>query len=228
MTIPVRETALAVFKAGLSGAGPLGGTLASLLGDALQAHTDKTFRRTIALLEQRLEMLEQRIDLGTIDRDELAELFKSCYQTILRTHQEEKLRVAAALLVNILLREGDPDRMAYSEVDHLVRCLDGLSIGAIRALGAAVDLAAPRDLAHPDNDPFRFNFKDLQLKLKEPSPHLLMGLVGELNAYNLLHIVGVPAIPETNYANYGIELTPLGARFVSRLMRWDRESAGSA
>jgi hypothetical protein len=50
------------------------------------------------------------------------------------------------------------------------------------------------------------------------SPHLLMGLVSELNAMNLVHIPGPPAIRTANYANYPVELTPLGTRFVTRLL----------
>jgi len=215
----VREVALSAIKAGLSAVPMVGGSLASLLGDALQAHTDRAVRRAIELLRERLETLEGRIDLGAIDRDELAELFKSCYLVILRTHHEQKLRAAAALISNILLRSDDPERLRYTELDHFVRCVDGLSIGAFEALGHAHEIAS-RQSKDLEPEPFRLNFEDLRRQMTGDSSDLVMGLVGELSAMNLVHLAGVPGIRTAEYANYPIELTPLGVRFVRRLLAW--------
>jgi len=45
-----------------------------------------------------------------------------------------------------------------------------------------------------------------------------MGLVGELNSANLIHLAGAPTIATPAYANYPIQLTPLGVRFCERLL----------
>lgn len=213
-----RDVALSTLKAALSTIPVLGGPIASLLGDALQAHTDRALRRALQLLTARLDQLSERVDLGSIDQDELAELFKSCYLTIVRTHHEEKLRAATALIANLMLRSNDPDKLPYSELDHFARCIDAFSIGAIQVLGHAFAMASKqgRDV---DTGYFRFNFADLRHLTPDTSPDLLMGLVGELNSMNLVYFAGGPGIPSAEkYANNSIELTPLGARFVKRLM----------
>lgn len=220
MSGSARDAALAAIKAGLSAVPVLGGPLASLLGDALQAHTDDALRRAMTLLGERLDAQQERIDLGTVNRAELAELFKSCYLLVRRTHQELKIRAAVALIANVLLKDSDPERMPYTELDHFVRCLDGLSIGAIEALAVAYTMAQGES-RRPDADLFRFNFADLQQRMVGVSPELLMGLVGELSGMNLVHLAGVPAIRSPEYANYPIELTPLGIRFVERLLTLD-------
>lgn len=217
MTASAREVALSLVKAGLSLHSPLGGALASLLGDVVQAHTEHAQAHAMELLDERLTTLESRIDLSAVDRDELAELFKSCYLVILRTHHEQKLRAATSLLANLLLRMDDPERLSYNELDHFVRCLDGLSVGAIEALGSAFRMAS-QQARHVEAESFRFNFEDLQRRRPGTSADLLMGLVGELGAMNLIHLAGVPGIRTANYANYPLELTPLGTRFVTRLL----------
>lgn len=221
VTVTAREVALSTIKSGLSAVPLVGGPLASLLGDALQSHTDHALQRAIELLSERLLALEGRIDLNAVDRDELAELFKSCYLVIVRTHHEQKLKAATALVANVLLRTDDPERLSYTELDHFVRCLDSLSIGAIEVISVVCNLAGPNNLAMLEADPFRVNFDSLRAKMPKTTPDLLMGLVGELNALNLLHVAGIPSIREPEYANYPIELTALGARFVARLLRWD-------
>jgi hypothetical protein len=217
------KTALSAIKAGLSTIPVVGGAIASLLGDALQAHTDRAIRRSTELLSQRLRILEGRIDFTAVDRDEFAELFKSCYLVMIRTHHEQKLRGAAALIANMVLRSDDPDRIPYTELDHFVRCVDALSIGAFEVLGEAYGMAS-RQGKTPETEPFRFSFEDLRRRMPGTSSDLLMGLVGELNAMNLVHLAGVPGVRTLEYANYPVELTPLGTRFMTRLLVWPEGS----
>src|SRR5262249_49733712 len=104
-----------------------------------------------------------------------------------RTHREEKLRAAAGLLANLLLKPGDPGKLSYTELDHFVRCLDALSIGAITVLGAASSIvrASASNLGGRE----RFAFERLRSKLpRQMEPELIMGLVGELSACYLLHL----------------------------------------
>jgi hypothetical protein len=99
----------------------------------------------------------------------------------------------------------------YEELDHLVRCLDALSIGAITALGAA------RRLAETPGTQGRINFDQLHRQFGQMDASLLMSLASELNALNLLHVTE-PPIPTPEYGNYALELTPLGKRFVERFI----------
>jgi len=207
---------LAIAKAGLSAVPYVGGTLASLIGDYIPTHTQRSIERFLAELAKRLERLEGRLDPETIDRDEFAELFKSCYLVAVRTHQGEKLRAAAGILSNLLLRQDDPLRLSYTELDHFSRCVDVLSTGAINVLVEAYRLG--QSLGRPGDDDPRFNFEDLGKRLPGMTPELLMGLVGELNAMNLVHLAGVPGIRTTHYANYPVELTGLGTRFVRQIL----------
>ncbi len=71
----------------------------------------------------------------TVTKEEFAELLKSCLVGVAKTTQEEKIKVFAAILANMILKEGDPDEATYSELDHLVRAMDDLSIGALRVMG---------------------------------------------------------------------------------------------
>lgn len=213
------DHAIAVVKAGLSALPIVGGPLASLLGDYLPTHTQVALERLLEELATRLRRVEDRLDLESVNKDELAELFKSCYLLTIRTHQEEKLKGAAGLLVNLLLRPGDPARLSYEELDHFARCLDMLSIGALRVLIVASAFAESH--GRPGSDSARFNFEDLHRKLPGTSSDLLMGLVGELSALNLLHLAGVPGIRTGNYGNYPIELTGLGLGLVRHVINAD-------
>lgn len=212
------EHALSVAKAALNALPFLGGAIASLIGDYIPTATQRTIEETLKQVSERVNELGDRVDANSVDRDEFAELFKSAYLVIVRTHQETKLRAAAQLIVNILLRDGDSEKLSYTELDHYVRCLDQLSVGAIQVLGHAVALAERNEPGRVDNKSVRITFEDLQFKLADVSPSLLMGLAGELDAHNLIHRAGVPSIRTPDYGNYSLEVTPLGARFAKRLL----------
>ena len=209
---------LIAIKAGLSLIPSVGGAITSLVGDYLPLSTQRSIEITTDLLREKLASLEGRLDAEIVDKDEFSELFKSCYLIIVRTTQITKLRAAAALLSNLLLKPGDPEKVSYAELDHLVRCLDSLSVGAILALGAANQLVVEQRLQKDSDGNYTINFEQLHAKLTPMESFLLMGLVGELNAFNLFHAVGRPAIRTAQYGNYPVQLTPLGQRFVERFI----------
>jgi hypothetical protein len=212
------EHALALLKAGISAVPYVGGPVASLIADYVPTATQKSIDLAMSLLRDRLTELESRLDVEAVNKDEFAELFKSCYLSIVRTHRESKLKAATSILVNLLLKEGDPEKLSYTELDHFSRCTENLSSGAVEVLGAVMSAANKGAHYDPLADSFRMNFSDLNAKFANLSPFLLMGLVGELDAANLLHRGNTPAIATTNYGNYPVELTPLGARFAHFLL----------
>lgn len=212
------DHALAVFKAGLSAVPVVGGSIASLVGAYVPTATEKTRDRAVEFLCKNLEELRERIDVEAVDKDDFAELFKSCYLSIVRSHRDEKLRAATAILANFLLREDDPDKLSYTELDHFARCVETLSSGAVEVLGTVVDAAHSERRGDSGVKLHHMIFGDLHSRLPQHSPELLMGLIAELDRANLLHRSGPPPIEVRDYANYPIDLTPLGARFSQFLL----------
>ena len=193
------------------------------MNDYIPTATEKTRDRAIKFLRTRLEELGQRIDAEAVNKDDFAELFKSCYLSIVRSHRDEKLKAATGILANFLLREGDTDKLSYTELDHYARCVETLSSGAVEVLGMVVRIAHSGSRLFEESkldwtiNSYEMNFGDLRTRFPQYSPELLMGLVAELDRANLLHR-GVPGIRESDYANYTVELTPLGQRFARFLI----------
>ena len=173
---PASEHALAVIKAGLNAVPVVGGSIASLIGDYIPTATQRNVQETLESLRRRIEFLGNRIDVEVINREEFAEVFKSAYLVIVRTHQSAKLRAAVLLVSNVLLREGDPEKLSYTEIDHYVRCLDLLSVGGIQTLAHAVRLAEEREPNVLADRSVRINFEDLQACQPAIAPSLLMGV----------------------------------------------------
>ena len=220
---------LAVIKAGLALVPVVGGSISSLVGDYIPTATEKSRDRAIELLTRHIEALGDRIDVEAVDKNDFAELFKSCYLSIVRSHRDEKLRAATTILANLLLREGDPDKLSYTELDHFARCVETLSSGAIEVLGSFVQRARSQadfnanfftwdDNTGRNIDSFNMNFGEISKEFSQHSPDLLMGLVAELDAANLIYRGDAPAIKTENYGNHQIRMTPLGARFARMLI----------
>lgn len=205
------DHALALVKAGLSGIPVVGGSIASLVGDYIPTATQKSIDQALEFLRCHLEELDDRIDVEAVNKDDFSELFKSCYLSIVRSHREEKLRAAAAILANLLLREGDPDKCSYTELDHFSRCVETLSSGAVEVLGISVRDPDPE--LDRTMDSYRLNFGRVQTLFPQYSPDLLMGLIAELDRANLLHRGNTPMIETPGYENVPVKITSLGMRF---------------
>jgi hypothetical protein len=63
----------------------------------------------------------------------------------------------------------------------------------------------------------RIEFSQLHQKFTQMDASLLMSLVSELNAWNLISL-DTPAIKISEYGNYALELTPIGKRFVEQFI----------
>ena len=164
-------------------------------------------------MRKKLDALKDRIDLEAVNKDDFSELFKSCYLVIVRTNREQKLQAATAILANLLLRPGDPAKSSYEELDHLIRCIDALSIGAITVLGAARTIAATSGQGAQRS----FQFDQLRNAFPGFDPSLVMSLVSELSALNLVRIQeGGIRMPD--HSEILIEVTPIGVRLVERFI----------
>ena len=218
MTLPASHHALAVIKAVLNAIPTVGGPLASLVGDYIPTSTQKNIDKALTQLQAQLSALGERVSTDTVNREEFSELFKTAYLIIIRSHHEIRSSAAVRLIANVLLRPGDTDKLSYTELDHFARCLDQLSLGALQVLAQAVAVAQKQAPGFLNQKSVPIAFEQLQLELAEFSASLLMGLVGELDGFNLIHRAGVPSIRTADYGNYSLEVTPLGARFVTHLL----------
>ena len=206
MTKTKSEHTLAIMKATISAMPIIGGSISSLIGDYIPTATQKSIEFAIQDLRTKLEKLEKRIDVEAVNKDEFAEIFKSSYLIIVRTHQEKKIKAATSLIANIFLKAGDPEKLSFTELDHFSRCLDSLSIGAIEVLANVANYISNTsyggDLGKAYGGDYNqgrtFDFEVLQKRLPNTHPSLLMGLVSELNSLNLLHMPGAPAIRTQN------------------------------
>jgi len=213
------DHALALFKAGVSTVPVAGGAIASLINDYIPSATEKSIIRAVELLEKRLKKLEERIEPADVNKDQFAELFKSSYLAIIRSHNDDKLRAATNLISNIFLKKDDTEKLSYTELDHFARCVENLSSGAVEVLSIAVKMAEKERKIVLEYSGFKMNFNDLKERFSDMPPSLLMGLIGELDSANLLHRKGTPTITAGAYGNYPIELTPLGVRFVNFILK---------
>jgi hypothetical protein len=209
-----KDHVIAVIKAGLNAVPVVGGSIASLIADYVPTSTEHSIEEAMKLLAEKLASLEGRIDVEAVNKEDFSELFKSCYLVIVRSNRQEKLHAAASLMANLLLRSNDPKKSSYEELDHFVRCLDALSIGAILVLGAAHRIVTASSASISQRS---FHFPQLRSLFSQYDPSLLMSLVSELRSVNLLRVQD-GGIRMPDHDEVLLELTPIGQRFVERFI----------
>lgn len=192
---------------------PFGGALATLIDTFIPDATARSVKEGQEFFQQRLEEIEDRIDVDAVNKEEFSELFKLCMLVWHRTHKEEKIRAAASLLANALLKNGDSEKLSYTELDHFARGLESLSIGALKVLGTVSTIKGNRQ-KQPSVD---FVFGHLYDMVPETDSELLMGLLGELNSFNLVRMKGWPGTVTEEYRNYPLAFTSLGRRFATHV-----------
>lgn len=213
------DHALIVFKAAVSAVPYVGSSIAGLINDYIPSATERAFEEASGYFKARLDQLEERIDPEAVNRDDFSEMFKTCMVTVARTHRSEKLRAASALLSNVLLKDGDAEKLSFTELDHFARCLETLSIGALRVLGEAIAI-----VGRTKRDPIRsqiaaLQFVQLKTRISDWAPDLVLGLVAELNAAHLLNVNSQqPQVFAPGMGNFRIEVTPLGFDFSFRIL----------
>lgn len=217
---------LAIIKATISVVPTVGGPISSLISGYIPTATQKNIEAALNMLKSELKVLENRLDIKNIDKDEFSEIFKSAYYTIIRSHKNEKINAAVNLITNSLLITSDPEKLSFTEADHFSRCIEQLSYGSLIVLLAAIDVAKinfddnlKNSLNSDDYNPRRINFEELCKKVPQYQPSLIMGLVGELDSMNLLHRAGVPDVKTHHYGNYSIEITTIGLKFVLYILK---------
>ena len=208
------------------------------LGKSLEEYGPRSARRSLQILEARLQercqYLQDRLDAETVKPEEFFELFTACYSTVIQTTREEKISAAAALICNVALRDNDPDKLSYPDLEHFARVLDSLSTGALHVIASIYKLKGGQRKFRTGALGTEFQFDEVYNKLRDSisgvSEELFMGLLSDLNAANLIHFPGFSGARQARkpYANYIFWLTPLGVRFVEYVLEWPREENATA
>ncbi len=200
------------------------GFLSKVLKEVFPKHAEQAQQRAFDQIKRRLAEVEAQIDEQQAWTPEFYELFNDWSRITHQTAREEKIRAATNIVANALLRNCEPDKLPYDELDHFTRCVEHLSAGAIHVAGEAYALAALNPLGRKEklgteNRPV--DFAGLTERLRDSDPDLLFGLLGDLHSYNIVHLRylnGVHFGGSGKYAMYRIEITPLGCRFVRHVL----------
>jgi len=203
------------------------------LATSLEEYGPRSATRSLQMLgaelQRRQQILEDRLDNETVKPEEFFELFTSCYFTVIQTTRREKISAAAALICNVALREGDPAKLSYSDLEHFAKVLDSLSAGALHVIASQGGQRKFRTGSLGTE----FQFDEVYNKLRESisgvSEELFMGLLSDLNAANLIHFSGSSGVRKASepYARYVFWLTPLGDRLVEYVLEWPAEENAS-
>ena len=219
------DHSLAAIKAGISLVPIFGGSIASLINDYIPTSTQRLLDEFMADLGTRLKTLEDRIDVESVDKEDFAELFKSSFLLVVRSHRAEKRNAAANLLVNLLLKRDDPSKLSYTELDHFARSLDLLSIGAYAVLAKIIALRREQlGMEHGRN--ITLTFRGLKSRLPALDPSLLMGIARELDALNLIQFPASFATITPDYEEFPIGVTGLGIRFLDHVLQGEDPDGG--
>lgn len=136
--------------------------------------------------------------------------------------KKEKLKMASAIL-ETPLGGSNPVELSYNEQDHFARAIDSLSVGAIRLLRVAYNVAKSRN----SDELIRFNEAMMNGEFTKDAD-FLVGLARELESFNLLAIeslgdnlthdkVKKGATTQTAPMRYAFKLTSLGEKFFRSL-----------
>jgi hypothetical protein len=206
--MPHKDTTLSAIKAIVS-AVPVGGPLASLIGDHVQAETNRAVEASFRHMGRTFGRFERRVAAETVNKAEFADLFKSAYLIMLRSHKSERLKAACNVVVNATLRAGDPDKLTFGELDCFVRALDRMSHGALCLLPELARIVA--------RDPVPLGI--VQKSIKQPQGEVLEALLMELHTLGFLsqHRVGV-ADADGSVLRVGV--TDLGRSFIRQVLAW--------
>lgn len=228
MSETLKNNLLAVFKS-VAAATPIGSAIVTAVNEYVPSAHDKALQMASEALHNRIVELDQRLEADFVKTDEFVDLFKNCYIIFQRTQYEEKLKAAANIITNALLSDEDGEKLKYDELDHFARCVESLPIGAIRLLVLIINHAGSwnRNISPPkvSIQNMRVDFGAIHGLVPDLDHDLVMGMVGELSTFNLLHSLGSPGVGTEKYSNYPIQTTPLGYRFTRYILdSWDSET----
>lgn len=105
-------------------------------------------KQVLEKLAERIAECEHRLDTEAITREGFAEIFSSVIETINKTDHQVKIDAAINVLENSLLKDGDADKIQFTELEFFAAAVSSLSIGSIHALGFVI--TQERDTNRPN------------------------------------------------------------------------------
>jgi len=203
---------------------PYAGGLASLIDDYVPKSTERAVWQALEFLNEKLGRLKERIRQEP-DPDEFSDMFKSFMVVAQRSTRKEKLRAAAGILANALLKPGDKQKLPYTELDHFARVVESLSAGAIAVLGVVRKRADNRKPSQFGS--YELAAGDIVPGVSETDPKLAISLMCELDAWDLLVVdrgIGYARVGSLYATNMPVALTAMGVRFVDHVLQVGEDS----
>jgi hypothetical protein len=222
----------AILAAILSAKGGLWATCGGMIDQLRSALRIKSLQAFAVHVEEEVKRLENRINVEGYQSNEFYEMFVLTAKAVADTTRDEKIQVLAKLLANQFLKLGDAEKLSYEESQHFVRCIDALSVEAIELLGVLTRVVTGNQTSMTQSHAALVSgvatSRQLYRTIPQMNPDLVLGLVSQLQAWNLAYIAPAP-IREVDHQgivqNDNIHLQALGTKLV-RFVR-DRSSAHS-
>jgi len=114
---------------------PAGKFVLALISENVSRHQRQGVESMINTLFLRLRQHHERL-AETVDEDEVAEIAHTCVLAASRTHRQERIDAIANILLSAVLRDGEEDKLEFDELDFFARCVESISLEAIRLLKA--------------------------------------------------------------------------------------------
>ena len=130
---------ITIFKASLASF-PYAGGATILLDEYLFKSTERAISKSFNMFNERLNEIEDRLDLESVNEDQLSDTIKSFFQIVIYNSHEDKLKAAVNILTNLLLNSKDVEKLSYNELNHFTKCIDTMSVGALEALGVFLEM----------------------------------------------------------------------------------------
>ena len=141
----MEDKTLTLIKAAVAAVPYIGGSIVSFIGDQVTNEKFHVLESMIESLTDRINKLESRIDPTVLQNEKTKVILERCYKSIVNNSETGDLNSAIAIMSNVLLKESDPEKIEYTELDHFSRCVAELSAGAMSVFVNVVNIARLRD-----------------------------------------------------------------------------------
>lgn len=176
---------------------------------------DRAHQRALDCFRERVREWEDRIEASVVKKDEFADLFVNAVDVIIQTTYQEKIEAAVNIIMNGCLREGDSEKLRYDELDHFTRCLQSLSIGALRTIPHVLDSTYSK----------RVDLDQLSHRLMGLNRDLCLGFLRELESFHLVY-VDIADSQQFGPRTVRIYISELGVRFHKHILSVSETIAG--
>ena len=201
--------------------GPWGAYLKNRLGAAQQATVDSVLRS----LQRRISRVESRLRTDAFDSGDLAELVLRMIRVAEGTLRQERVDLAAEVIARFLRHDEADGRVSFDQAEFLMNVAQTLPLEAFRVLAVATSQVRNKLGKLEAGESVSIDFRRLRSELGGLDPDYLMGLIGELDRFNLLRRGNPPFVAMgEKYDGYGLDLTPIGLQLVEILRDLEEES----